>query len=159
MLQPDSNSTEDDYAKVLGYSYLFYEAQQSGVLPSWNRLLYGTRGLYGPGYKKNAHVNDGAVIGKDLSGGWYDAGGEPMGSPGLCCTSNNTSQSLGPLTALHLCYTAKLPQQAADSQTEDPSSIHCWQQHLITSLSWCCRPDQVPSPHGLGAVQHGIWCV
>eukprot|EP00878_Enallax_costatus_P032884 GHUV01036208.1.p2 GENE.GHUV01036208.1~~GHUV01036208.1.p2 ORF type:complete len:112 (+),score=19.33 GHUV01036208.1:663-998(+) len=73
--QVDTTSAEDDYAKVLGYSYLFYEAQQSGVLPGWNRLLYGTSGPYGTGYKKNAHVDDGSVIGKDLSGGWYDAGG------------------------------------------------------------------------------------
>jgi hypothetical protein len=79
-LQPAENQ-DDNYAQVLGYSYLFYEAQQSGQLPLWNRLLYGTSSEYGTGYKKNAHLNDGADIQKDLSGGWYDAGGEET----ACC--------------------------------------------------------------------------
>jgi hypothetical protein len=43
----------------------------SGSLPAWNRLLAGKPG----GYKKNGHLNDGAPINKDLSGGFYDAGG------------------------------------------------------------------------------------
>jgi hypothetical protein len=62
---------------VLGYSWLFYEAQQTGQLPGWNRLLYGTSSSeYGTGWKKNAHLADGTDVQKDLSGGWYDAGGE-----------------------------------------------------------------------------------
>lgn len=76
-LQP-SNNSDDDYTKVLEYSYLFYEAQQSGVLPSWNRLLYGSTGPYGTGYRKNAHTNEN-VNGISLAGGWYDAGGEGSG--------------------------------------------------------------------------------
>jgi len=44
----------------------------SGSLPSWNRLLVGQPG----GYKSSAHLNDGKEIGKDLSGGFYDAGGK-----------------------------------------------------------------------------------
>jgi len=79
-----TGDADDNYAKVLGLSYLFYEAQQSGDLPSWNRLLYGTNaGVYGTGYRKSAHRTDGADIGKDLSGGLYDAGGE-RGKPRLC---------------------------------------------------------------------------
>lgn len=70
-----SNNTDDEYSRVLTYSYLFYEAQQSGVLPPWNRLLYGTTGPYGTGYRKNAHTSEN-VNGIDLAGGWYDAGGE-----------------------------------------------------------------------------------
>lgn len=70
------NNSDDNYAQVLGYSYLFYEAQQSGVLPAWNRLLYGSSSSqYGTGYKKNAHTNEN-VNGVSLVGGWYDAGGE-----------------------------------------------------------------------------------
>jgi hypothetical protein len=37
-----------------------------------NRLLVGKPG----GYKTSAHLNDGKDIGKDLSGGFYDAGGK-----------------------------------------------------------------------------------
>jgi hypothetical protein len=56
--------------QVLGMAYEFYEGQMSGNLPSWNRLLYSKGG-----WKKSAHLNDGSPIGKDLSGGYYDAGG------------------------------------------------------------------------------------
>lgn len=73
-----SNNSDDNYAQVLGYSYLFYEAQQSGALPSWNRVRYGTTGPYGTGYRKSAHLNDN-VNGISLSGGWYDAGGKFAG--------------------------------------------------------------------------------
>jgi hypothetical protein len=72
-LQPTNNS-DDNYATILTYSYLFYEAQQSGVLPFWNRVLYGTTGPYGTGYRKSAHTNEN-VNGVNLVGGWYDAGG------------------------------------------------------------------------------------
>lgn len=61
---------EDDFGKILGLSYQFYEGQQSGSLPSWNRLLSTNAG----GWKKSAHLNDGSSIGKNLAGGYYDAG-------------------------------------------------------------------------------------
>ena len=51
-----------DYAKVLGLSLEFYEAQRSdGPFPkvSW---------------RKPAGLSDGSDVGKDLSGGWFDAG-------------------------------------------------------------------------------------
>lgn len=67
---------EDDYKRVLGLSWLFYEGQMSGNLPRWNRLLASKPG----GYKKSAHLKDGSDIGKDLSGGFYDAGGVGTGS-------------------------------------------------------------------------------
>lgn len=44
----------------------------SGKLPAWNRLLAGKPG----GWKISSHLKDGQTIGKDLSGGFYDAGGE-----------------------------------------------------------------------------------
>lgn len=62
---------DDDYGAVLKLTYLFYEGQMSGKLPAWNRLLVGKPG----GYKTSAHLNDGKDIEKDLSGGFYDAGG------------------------------------------------------------------------------------
>jgi endoglucanase len=60
---------------VLGYAYEFFDANQAGDrslgLPSWNRLLY-TRAAPG-GWKKPGHLSDGGS-GRDLSGGYYDAG-------------------------------------------------------------------------------------
>jgi endoglucanase len=64
-------NAEDDYTTLLGYSLRFYEAQMSGTLPTWNRFLASAPG----GWKKNSHLNDGAPIGANLAGGFYDAGG------------------------------------------------------------------------------------
>ncbi|WP_436761294.1 glycoside hydrolase family 9 protein [Streptosporangium sp. V21-05] len=52
------------YGEALQKSLWFYEAQQSGPLPSWNRV--GWRGPSG--------LTDGQDAGLDLTGGWYDAG-------------------------------------------------------------------------------------
>ncbi|GAB4215023.1 MAG: hypothetical protein OHK0022_54410 [Roseiflexaceae bacterium] len=53
-----------NYAEALQKSLLFYEAQRSGPLPANSRLNW--RGPSG--------LTDGADVGKDLTGGWYDAG-------------------------------------------------------------------------------------
>jgi endoglucanase len=59
-----SSAQNPNYGDALGKSILFFEAQQSGRLPSWNRVLW----------RGNSALNDGADVGLDLSGGWYDAG-------------------------------------------------------------------------------------
>jgi hypothetical protein len=53
-----------NYAEALQKSILFYEAQQSGKLPSWNRVSW----------RGDSRTSDGADVGHDLTGGWYDAG-------------------------------------------------------------------------------------
>ncbi|MEI6894108.1 MAG: glycoside hydrolase family 9 protein [Colwellia sp.] len=53
-----------NYGEALQKSIYFYEAQQSGVLPDWNRTEW----------RGDSTVNDGSDNGIDLSGGWYDAG-------------------------------------------------------------------------------------
>ncbi|WP_339824932.1 glycoside hydrolase family 9 protein [Paenibacillus sp. FSL R7-0163] len=53
-----------NYAEVLQKSIYFYETQRSGELPDNNRVEWrGDSGLL-----------DGADVGHDLTGGWYDAG-------------------------------------------------------------------------------------
>jgi endoglucanase len=59
-----TNFTNAQYAEVLQKSLFFYEAQQSGSLPTFNRVKW--RGPSG--------LTDGSDVGKDLTGGWYDAG-------------------------------------------------------------------------------------
>ncbi|GAA0726481.1 glycoside hydrolase family 9 protein [Aquimarina litoralis] len=53
-----------NYGEALQKSILFYESQQSGVLPDWNRVSW----------RSDAGVNDGQDVGLDLTGGWFDAG-------------------------------------------------------------------------------------
>jgi len=53
-----------NYGEALQKSLLFYETQQSGVLPDWNRISW----------RSNSGINDGKDVGLDLTGGWNDAG-------------------------------------------------------------------------------------
>ncbi len=53
-----------NYGEALQKSIYFYEAQQSGVLPDWNRVEW----------RGDSTLADGSDNGVDLSGGWYDAG-------------------------------------------------------------------------------------
>ncbi|WP_330849158.1 MULTISPECIES: glycoside hydrolase family 9 protein [unclassified Nonomuraea] len=52
------------YGEALQKSLWFYEAQQSGELPGWNRVSW----------RGDSAMNDGDDVGVDLTGGWYDAG-------------------------------------------------------------------------------------
>ncbi|GAB3173773.1 processive endocellulase [Micromonospora palomenae] len=53
-----------NYSEALQKSLFFYEAQQSGKKPSWNRVSW----------RGDSALTDGADVGLDLTGGWYDAG-------------------------------------------------------------------------------------
>jgi endoglucanase len=61
---PAAATPRFNYAEALQKSVLFYEAQQSGKLPDWNRVSW----------RGDSRLADGADVGLDLSGGWYDAG-------------------------------------------------------------------------------------
>src|SRR4030095_11605367 len=53
-----------NYTEALQKSLFFYEAQRSGDLPASNRI----------NWRGDSGMTDGADVGKDLTGGWYDAG-------------------------------------------------------------------------------------
>ncbi len=53
-----------NYGEALQKSIYFYEAQQSGVIPDWNRNEW----------RGDSALNDGQDNNVDLTGGWYDAG-------------------------------------------------------------------------------------
>jgi hypothetical protein len=64
-----------NYGEALEKSILFYEAQRSGDLPATNRVEW----------RGDSALKDGADVGVDLTGGYYDAGdhvkfGLPMAS-------------------------------------------------------------------------------
>jgi endoglucanase len=52
------------YGEALQKSLFFYEAQVSGRKPAWNRVSW----------RGDSALRDGADVGLDLTGGWYDAG-------------------------------------------------------------------------------------
>lgn len=53
-----------NYGEALEKSFLFYEAQRSGDLPSTNRISW----------RRDSALNDGKDVGVNLTGGYYDAG-------------------------------------------------------------------------------------
>ncbi len=61
---PAISRSVENYGEALQKSILFYEAQQAGDLPEWNRVPW----------RDDATLEDGADVGVDLSGGWLDAG-------------------------------------------------------------------------------------
>ncbi|MEM7066099.1 MAG: glycoside hydrolase family 9 protein [Cyanobacteria bacterium P01_B01_bin.77] len=58
------NKAFSRYGEALQKSFLFYEAQRSGKLPDDNRIAW----------RGDSALNDGADVGIDLTGGYYDAG-------------------------------------------------------------------------------------
>ena len=63
-MSPPQTQAQENYGEALQKSILFYEAQQAGKLPDWNRFPW----------RGDAATEDGADVGLDLSGGWFDAG-------------------------------------------------------------------------------------
>ena len=63
-VRADGAEPQSNYAEALQKSIYFFEAQQSGKLSPNNRVTWR-----GP-----ACLDDGKDIGRDLSGGWFDAG-------------------------------------------------------------------------------------
>ncbi|WP_055108329.1 glycoside hydrolase family 9 protein [Paenibacillus ihumii] len=57
-------ASDYNYAEALQKSIYFYEAQRSGKLPDNNRVEW----------RGDSGLQDGADVGHDLTGGWYDAG-------------------------------------------------------------------------------------
>jgi endoglucanase len=53
-----------NYAEALQKSLFFYEAQRSGPLPASNRV----------NWRGDSGLADGSDVGRNLTGGWYDAG-------------------------------------------------------------------------------------
>ena len=53
-----------NYAEALQKALFFYEEQRSGDLPVSNRVVW----------RGDSGLTDGSDVGKDLTGGWYDAG-------------------------------------------------------------------------------------
>jgi len=73
-LRAAEQSASFNYAEALQKALYFYEAQQSGGLSPNNRVEWR-----GP-----SCMTDGQDIGRDLTGGWYDAGDHWTANLELC---------------------------------------------------------------------------
>ncbi|MEN1988380.1 glycoside hydrolase family 9 protein [Paenibacillus hubeiensis] len=60
----DAAANGHNYAEALQKAIYFYETQRSGTLPESNRVEW----------RGDSGLRDGADVGVDLTGGWYDAG-------------------------------------------------------------------------------------
>lgn len=63
-LSASASVNAHQYGEALQKSLLFYEAQQAGPLPEWNRVAW----------RGDSVPDDGSDVGLDLRGGWFDAG-------------------------------------------------------------------------------------
>jgi endoglucanase len=64
LFAPQLSAQQFNYGEALQKSLFFYEAQRSGDLPANNRV----------NWRGDSGLQDGADVGRDLTGGWYDAG-------------------------------------------------------------------------------------
>jgi endoglucanase len=64
LIAPAAHSQTYNYGEALQKSLFFYEAQRSGDLPATNRV----------NWRGDSGMSDGSDVGRDLTGGWYDAG-------------------------------------------------------------------------------------
>src|SRR5688572_32980280 len=64
LLAPQAFAQNFNYGEALQKSLFFYEAQRSGDLPANNRV----------NWRGDSGMADGSDVGRDLTGGWYDAG-------------------------------------------------------------------------------------
>jgi hypothetical protein len=71
------------YGEALQKSFLFFEANRSGKLPEDNRIEW----------RGDSALSDGADVGRDLTGGYYDAGDHVKF--GLPMSANNTMLAWG----------------------------------------------------------------
>src|SRR5690606_10587325 len=123
------------YGEALQKSLWFYEAQQSGELPDWNRVSW----------RGDSALDDGSDVGLDLTGGSYDAGdhakfGFPMA-----------------VSATLLAWGAV---EYGDAY-EDSGQL----THLLNNLRWVndCFIKAHPSPNvlygqvGNGGTDHAWW--
>lgn len=67
-----SLSAQEQWGNLLGNTLWFYDAQRSGALSENHRVPW----------RNDSALNDGNDVGLDLSGGFYDAGGEWYGGMG-----------------------------------------------------------------------------
>ncbi len=139
---------DPSYSAALSLAIKFLEVQQSGTLPSWNRVRRAAAG----GWRDNAHTLDGASIGKDLSGGYYDGAHSYKMTLPTAFLVNNLAAALGMYGEVGLprgCRLQAAGRAAAAHQLQPAPD----DQHLP------CRRPLLPAarPARRSATSSGAW--
>lgn len=124
-----------NYGEALQKSLFFYEAQQSGVLPDWNRV----------NWRGDSGLNDGSDVGVDLTGGWYDAGDHVKF--GLPMASSTTMLALGAIE-----YRSAYVQSG--QLTNLLNSLHYVNDYFIKAHT---APNELYGQVGNGGIDHAWW--
>jgi hypothetical protein len=128
-------SSSFNYGEALQKSFLFYEAQRSGDLPSTNRISW----------RGDSALRDGADVGVDLTGGYYDAGdhvkfGFPMA---------------GAMTLLGWGVVQYRNAYQQSGQLDEALDAIKWGTDYI--LKAHTAPNEFWGQVGLGGVDHAYW--
>lgn len=124
-----------NYGEALGKSFLFYEAQRSGKLPSTNRIPW----------RGDSALRDGADVGVDLTGGYYDAGDHVKF--GLPMASSMTMLSWG-VVQYRNAY------QQSGQLDEALDAIKWGTDYLLKTHT---APNELWGQVGLGGADHAYW--
>src|SRR5215475_13183761 len=124
-----------NYGEALQKSLFFYEAQQSGVLPDWNRV----------NWRGDSGLNDGADVGRDLTGGWYDAGDHVKF--GLPMAAATTMLALGAIE-----YRSAYVQSG--QLTHLLNTLHFVNDYFIKAHT---APNELYGQVGAGGTDHAWW--
>lgn len=124
-----------NYGEALQKSIYFYECQQAGELPEWNRVEWR-----GPSCLK-----DGSDVGKDLTGGWFDAGDHVMFNFPMAFTTT------------FLCLGVKEYREAYEKSGQ--------LTHILNNIRFVCdyfikchtAPNELYGQVGDGGLDHSFW--
>jgi hypothetical protein len=87
---PAAGAAEPNYLSALSLAVKYLDVQQSGTLPSWNRVRRAVGG-----WRDNAHTWEGAAVKKDLSGGYYNGAHSFRAALPTAFLVNNLAVALG----------------------------------------------------------------
>ncbi|MBI4508126.1 MAG: glycoside hydrolase family 9 protein [Deltaproteobacteria bacterium] len=123
------------YGEALQKTMFFYEAQRAGKLPPTNRISW----------RGDSALNDGADIGKDLTGGWFDAGdhvkfGLPMAA-----------------TATLLAWGALEYRQAYEETCQLPFTLANIRWATDYFIRAHVAPNELVGQVGKGSDDHSFW--
>jgi Glycosyl hydrolase family 9/Cellulose binding domain/Calx-beta domain len=134
----DNDTTQSgdfNYGEALQKSILFYEAQRSGKLPATKRVSW----------RGDSALNDGADVGHDLTGGYYDAGDHVKF--GLPMAASMTMLSWG----------AAQYRSAYQQSGQLPYILDAIKWGTDYILKAHTAPNEFWGQVGLGGVDHAYW--